>query len=476
MVKDNINSNRRYIRGYGRYSSRKRFELQKRELNKEEISEIKKYLDNPTNSGIWILKAKWMEFEGVSLYLKNEIQKFFESEKQESSYKIKLNELEDIDKDELISNIKGLTFIFNLFSYLCAIDKRDKPLLKYLESHDDEIMIISKIVNLKSFKIKYQDALNYFKNNINYDHFYTSVKTNKITPIQNGFFVYIEVERPRDDFHKDYRNLYLTSTSPEPLECLKLFYEKLDKIKDIEMLPIYSPQEEVFTPYFAFLEPIYPSFISDIKINELIRDAISEYDEMRYPYCIHLIGLVSEEYFVQIYETLFREICSENPLGKIYNSIGNKIKDISEIHPKKEPDFELLYQEIKKLQQRIREGDDKITKEFLVLLSKIVSSIKENKKYICERIVSTQNKNIPNSIFPKQLQENIRKLIEYRNMVSHRGESHIGEPEALKTVYYCITLILWWNREKELIDWKKHKVNTQEVIEEITKRNHFNSN
>ena len=80
--------------------------------------------------------------------------------------------------------------------------------------------------------------------------------------------------------------------------------------------------------------------------------------------------------------------------------------------------------------------------------------IKEDKKNTKSIIKSLEKKEMTHSIFPKYLRENINDLIRYRNATSHKSRIPIGNYEALRTVYCCITLLMWWDNEKKATNWK----------------------
>ena len=72
------------------------------------------------------------------------------------------------------------------------------------------------------------------------------------------------------------------------------------------------------------------------------------------------------------------------------------------------------------------------------------------------------------SIFNKQLRDNISEVIKNRNATSHRSRIPIGNYEALRSVYGCITLILWWTKQKETIDWTEEP---NEILKKIVEEN-----
>jgi hypothetical protein len=55
------------------------------------------------------------------------------------------------------------------------------------------------------------------------------------------------------------------------------------------------------------------------------------------------------------------------------------------------------------------------------------------------------------------LRSNTIELIKYRNVTAHKSRVTIGEYEALRAVYCCVTLVLWFNKIKKGINWANSK-------------------
>ncbi len=94
-------------------------------LNSDEIEQICTYLENPTKSGIWYLNGKWGKNEGISKYIRDELNREFEDKEdfqiQSGKREIKIN-IKDENRDSFFDTINRMTFIL---SYLltCTIWK-----------------------------------------------------------------------------------------------------------------------------------------------------------------------------------------------------------------------------------------------------------------------------------------------------------------------------------------------------------------
>jgi hypothetical protein len=445
-------------------------------LNEKEVKKICQYLEKPTKIGIWTLKCKWDDFGGITGFINEKIKPLLAQETIElQDKKIKLK---DEEKYELLENTKKFTFIYSLFIYLINAEKKEDTLTDYKRVNESYKLIFN-FLDLEEIKQKYGDALAYFKENIYFENFNPLVKFNEILKNKFGTYVINDPNEDRevafyraldnsDDMLFGYlRNKSFISIEPEPLEKLKEFFIKIGKIEDPILMPIHSPEDEVFVPYFVFLEQTYFKFIDNVNIIERFRKAIAEYKNKDYSHCVNTIGLITEEYLIQIYETFFTNVCPKDlGMGQIFglinSSINNKFKKVLE----KAPDIKQLYDSINVLIKDNKSGE--INKKTLLLLRKLVTYVNDDKKYILETINLHQEKEQLKSVFPKELIFNIKEVIKYRNATSHKSTDPIRRYEALRTVYGCIALIMWWNSEKRLIDWKE---NSEDRLKKSVERN-----
>ena len=436
-----------------------------KDLEPKDIRKICEYLENPIKTGLWNLKIGWKE--GISKEIKEELkQVFLKSDAVEvpsSNRKIKIN-LKKINQENFLDKTERVTFIFNLFAYMVFLESKDESLETYLEMEDSEDKIIFNLIDVEKLKKKYLKAYDFFKNKIYFDGFKTAVWDREIVKLKQGFFLY---ERDYEASEKDFsKKILLISLNLEDLELLRDFYLLLNKIEVIYLNPIYSPEEEVFTPYFSFLEQAYEEFIDNSNILRFVEKSIYEYSEENYSNCISAIGLIAEENLVQIYETLFRDICPKRlSLGQLYDQIGIEISRRLKLNKPPKPDFSLVSDRIKEIGQKVPDNKN--------LFKLIIEFFKTNKKiqeYNENLIISIKNPVKEISIFPKRLRENMDELIKNRNAISHRSRIPIGNYEALRTMYCSIYLILWWKKQKDEINWKK---NPEEIIKFLVETNNY---
>lgn len=439
-----------FYRNERKIRSRKKVKVM---LNTEEIEKNCEYLENPTKSGIWYLSGKWERNEGISKYIRDElIQEFKDKDDlaiQSGKRQIKINVKEN--KEAFLDATYKMTFIFELFTYLYYLE--NEPLETFSLHYDIDEAIIE-IIDTKKLQTKYNVAYQYFKNHIYFDGFSPKILTNVVIRTKDGFFIVT-------DHLNHSENLSIVAISPTPLENIQLFFKKLDMVSESSIIPIFSPEEKVFAPYFSLLSETYSYFIEYENIRRLFGKSIEEYREQNYNYCVSTIGLIAEDYLTQIYETFYRDICPKGlTLGQIYDSIHINIQKRFAIKTIPIPEINPLYENINELIENESDVDANISIEILKMSRNVLNYMREDKKHTMSTIEYLEKKEMTYSVFPKYLKENINELIRYRNATSHKSRIPIGNYEALRTVYCCITLLMWWINEKKTINWK----DTQDVI------------
>lgn len=120
------------------------------------------------------------------------------------------------------------------------------------------------------------------------------------------------------------------------------------------------------------------------------------------------------------------------------------------------------------LSEKSETNEVKRNKDTLELLREVLIFIQDDKKHTTYLINNINKKESRVSLFPEHIRENINELIRYRNATSHNSSIPIGQYEAQRMVYCCITLIMWWKKEKDSINWKDDQMT---IIEKVIERN-----
>jgi hypothetical protein len=375
--------------------------------------------------------------------------------------------------NNVFKTTRGMSFSFRLFSSLADLPKEQPP--KGFEWRDD----LSK--NTKDFsdvlidavkdKIKkdYSKQIEDFKSNIVCTLFKPIISTRGFFWIKDGLILHWAGEPCEDK-----RPLSLLSLERKPLETLVKFFSSIDKLGEYCIYPVYSPEEDVFEPYPKYLEYAISHMPRKDKIQDLVYQGLSTFENRNYAYCINTIGLAFEEQLTQIYETLFRNKCPPGlTIGALLEVINQEVK---EKNPCKESklqtytnDFGSMYDKINSAIEKSRELKLN-NNEMLTILREIVTLIKENGANIIAQMRPIDNKNNSNSysIFPADIIECMSELLRLRNVISHRSRTSVGRFEATKALYDVTAFTAWWRDEKQLIDWAD---TADDIIHKIAIRN-----
>lgn len=432
-------------------------------LSEADIKALTSYLNNPVSCGLWRLNAEWKRDSGISNLIWNEISKeidsssviTFDSGKRERRIKIT-----DQWKIDLKKNIcEKISFIFILFSYLVDSETEEQDTIDSFSEIHEAVQLVLDLVSVDVIKDKYSEAYNYFKNEIWLLGADFQIRGERITKIKGGGF--ITIEGPSSSNGK----ISLVSWLGLPLKKLKNFLELIGKIKDSELMPVFSPEEEVFAPYFQVLESAYPYIVTQAHILPLFRKSINHFKDNNYSDCVSAIGLIAEDILTQVYETFFRNQLTKGlTLGQLADEIvvgvDSRFSKKTEDSP---PDFSYLYNEIR---DALESGEN--PNAALEKLRKLISTIIVNNKYFDSKIENLGKVLQRNTIFPERVGRSINELIKFRNASSHKSRIPIGPYEATRSIHSLIIFITWWVDEKRSIDWEK---SVDDIIRESVARN-----
>ncbi|MFZ1518566.1 MAG: hypothetical protein WAU11_07315 [Ignavibacteriaceae bacterium] len=436
-------------------------------LNQGDYELISSYLQNPTKSGIWYLVGKWNKNSGISKYVLEEFDSKLKNPNAVSlssgNQKVKLkinNELKSKARENITSRV---SFINSLFTHIHLLNKKSVNTREFRELKNDDENIVYDLVDLKKLKKKFGDAYEYFKKEIYFDGFTPAVLDNELFHIKKGPLLI--VEGPADK-----GQLIFSSICRDTLDSFAAFCTKLDKLSEVNIYPIFPPEEKVFSPYFTFLESAYQNLFKDNRVIELFDRAFQEYKEEKYISCISTIGVIAEDYLTQVYETYFRDVCPKGyAMGQIYDLIHSSIHKITQPTQKISPDPKPIYTKLKAIQLNIESNPtNNYSVEILNVIRELVTMIKDERNYLKQQFSLNDKKAEIKSIFPKPLRDNLTELIKNRNAASHNSRVPIGAYEALRTVYDLVSLYMWWESEKEMIDWNNTK---EEILIKSIERN-----
>lgn len=432
-------------------------------LSSEEISISKRYLKNPTNAGLWRVDAQWIFDSKITNEIK-EIVKNNASKLKNNQRRIDIN---NKDVNVFLSRTESISFYLKLFDRLVRIRDDSETLENNNHNdYDDLDKNIIDLLDLESMVVEYEDVLRYFEQNIYVPNANILVGKPFLTRVKGGS--YICVVGPRDlvgsiyyrqqansarfehstEYRKNDNKIELISLSYLSLKNVLSFFEMLKLVDSTQLYAVFSPDEEVLSPYVDILKEMMPYLALRESDNHFFSKMISDYKNDNYTGCISTAGLIAEDCLTQIYETIYRVPARKMMLGPLKQKISEAVKnrDIKELNHN---DVIKLITEYKTLNKtdpvRVADLDSKI----------LLKYIDEKYKKLDLRLDSIEGDIKDNEFFPLIIKINLEDLIRYRNAISHRSLDPIGSFEALKSIYCSFSIVLWWDEEKKKIDWTK---------------------
>lgn len=416
------------------------------QLKIEDTERVILYLENPVSTGLWRLRAEWISKGGISDYLFSEIEKNIDDKGVLTIRGVRITRLRltDMSMERMRTGIYDRPiFLFEMFSYLVKKDSCQNG-----EDIDDifspTVLRVVNAVGASNIIEKYADAFDYFKNNIWHEDFSHSKRVGDLMNLKEGYFL---VENPRGTFGN---NVEAISWHRLPLSNYLEFLKLLGKVGRSGLMPVFSPEEEVFEPYFSLLNVVYRPLIEQNHLLPLLEKAIENFFEENYMDCVGKIGLLAEDILTQIYETLYREQLTKGlTLGQLADEIDKKAIIQFKKKETPPPDLAVIYPEIKTLLER--ELSD--NKESITLMRQMLVTVIESFKHANERIDRCGRIEKKQSLFPDRVGHSVNELIRYRNAASHKSRVPIGPAECRRAAHSLVVLVRWWILEKSIINW-----------------------
>lgn len=442
-----------------RIMSRRRPASRNIDWNQREIALAYDYLTNPVKQGVWKLELQWRFGEGLTSYIQKEL---LDTAKEGFKLKSRVVRVDTRQLKELVSRTETFSFLFSLFASLLKQEEKVETLDEYLSANEEDDLIFS-VLDMNKLRAEYADALTAFKEGLYYDNMRTSFDSS-MSKVKDGMF-YISIA-PRDRIrHRDYayhgeealstksKTIEILAFEKEPLEKIYSFLSLLGKASDFVCYKVYSPEEELLSIYTKVTEVMLPYVVSSKPVRALFIKMMSDYKDDSPTATISTAGQVGEECLTQLYETLHRKPVPQNmTLGALRDSISEYTKKMKKVKNSTISNKNDAQKEIK----------DKITaaktlnKQLLMHVSKILLEIDDaNHKSVVARLRTLEGIENDYSVFPQLIRTNLNNLLRLRNIVSHKSIDPVGMSEALQSVYYSLSLYIWWDTQRKRIDWSK---------------------
>ncbi|MFN7153013.1 MAG: hypothetical protein ACK4OE_04925 [Acidovorax sp.] len=443
------------LSGFNRMRSR-----QRSKVTVDEAKHILEYLEDPVRVGLWRLSAKWVSNSGVSFDLWNDIEKEINGRDviqiRTGRRERKLRVTEEWKEEIRTRVFDRITFLMTLFQFLAQQASGQAESQDASETDSDEDQTVLDLVDTRAIAEKYAEALEFFDKQLCHQSFSPKTVLNVVTRIKSGSFILLNGPAHGSA-------TVLISWSREPLEAMAQFLKLLGKIQDIELMPVFSPEEEAFAPYFDLFGLVREHLVRQEHLGPIVDKALGNFSEANFTEAISSLGLAGEDVLTQVFETFFREQLNKGlTLGQLVDEINART---AAYFPKKEenaPDLSTLYNDIN---QAIASEPDSVAS--LHILRKTLGQIIESNKFLTTKIDKIGQTERKISIFPARVQLMLTELIRYRNAASHRSRVPLGPYESRRAAFAFVVLYSWWDREKRAIDWSRSPA---EIVIECAKR------
>jgi len=298
------------------------------------------------------------------------------------------------------------------------------------------------------------------KNNFeNFDEIYNSMKMYEISIYNNNIIMgeeYVNIlQQPYYSNSRSYNNMFIIlSTNKRISDYIKIILESVQCITNTKQRLVRSPQTKLINPIFDFTKFISYNLFTDWENTRYFDEAYNLYYQRKYDNSISYIGKMTESLLTNIYESLFQEHVPDGfAIGQIQNSLQSRVRDI--------------YNNKKNIEsanfEEIREHC-KNNMDVIPLIHQITTLLKEEQKYRDSLLLKNQNKNTEYSIFPKYILINLKKILNYRNAVSHNSGRFFNQNDCQKMLFYFLSVHNWWQETYDKIDWTGDKI---EIIKKI---------
>lgn len=444
------------------YVLRPRAGSMKSTLDLSEKKRVAKYLENPVASGLWQLTTDWAQTSGISGDLLLQLDQETTGRDTlniRSGKRVRTIKITEQWKQKITEEVAcTLTFVLALFDQLASQDEqRPENSDKYSAAHET-VQLLLDIVDIGPIKEKYADALKLFKTTLWTADFRPQVSEGDPVRMSTGVFT---LQRgPRQS-----GQISAIGWSEPPLRSLLCFLRSVGKVNECTLMPVFSPEEEVFAPYFDLLGMAYDYAVPQKHLQPLIEKSLSNFSEENYLDCVSALGLASEDVLTQVFETFYREQLTKGlTLGQLADEIQGRAAALFKRKEDPLPDLSALYPEIK----AAIDDPNTTTTRSLELLRKLLTMVQEVNKATFAKIERAGRPEHRVLIWPDRVEHAVNELIRYRNAASHKSRIPIGPMECRRAAYAFIVLLRWWLNERTLIDWGR---SPEEILRACVERN-----
>jgi len=398
-----------------------------------ELAEIEAYLRSPVSTGFWRLTVK-KKFDGPFFsYLAG-------------VFGVSPQELHDESRrssDDRAAELKKLSTVMRAVTAGILFEDRAADLNRAVLEHGmgKDIPYSPEVISRD-----FAPVLNAFRQFVYHPDFLPTISQGRAYRVKSGVLL---LDGSWSDVQPS-----LVATQKKPLEDMAAFIVAAQLGKP-ELERIFSPEDELFRPYFKLLYIGYDDIIKDSRIKSGLKTAFDYFTTSDFTHCISSLGLIAEDFLTQVFEYYFRMPCGKgHTLGQIYELINNKLREFTQPMPPGLGDMDAIYRTVNELEQHRGAPDNGYEKKVEAALRDVISLIKADRRYFGFRIDQATKGGRRASLFPSMLNEDLGELIRYRNAASHKSRVPLGSFEALRTLYCLVTFVVWWHETRMATDWQ----------------------
>lgn len=376
-----------------------------------------------------------------------------------------VNEVHNVYVREVAQVIGArMSTIFQVFHCAVIHELGGNEAVSERKWNQDVLDRFAKDVDWPAFRAKFPAAYEIFKTRIYFESIQSRVVRDY--PFRGKVGLVWTLDGPMNS-----RDIVIASPNYEACDAVMAFLSSdVGALATPRLERIFSPEEEVFQPFFAFLSSAFPTVINDARIQPQFFQAFQYFEGGDFTHCVGALGLVGEDYLTQVYETLLRKPIPKGlTLGQIYDGLHDQLRQRLHPAPQKLVPVDEVYELSKRAEAIDLEADvDAFKRSLAQALREIANTIKSDRKYFDHRIRELQSIDTRLSIFPVLIRENLADLIRFRNAAAHKTRIPIGSYEALRALYCLTSFVMWWLRERTSIDWRKE---ADEILKDLVERN-----
>lgn len=240
-----------------------------------EIVQIKRYIEAPTSEGYWRLTGTWKYDGAFTRYIYQANLKTLDPSQAKSnkrnSTRAAFHESEFVE--QIASRLSPLLEVFAFARRLETtpgerLSLRDSSILRYISD-----------IDWADFRAVFKDANDIFVKEVYFDGFIPVFFIHGFARLAQGSVC--ALVGPADD-----STVKFAASDQRSLQILGRFLEAAGQLESPIVDRVFSPEEDLFDPYFTFLSSVFSSVLPDHRLQLQIRRAFEQFENKDYLHCV----------------------------------------------------------------------------------------------------------------------------------------------------------------------------------------------